>query len=370
MLLQPVLVFSRKEYLPARLPVLLDTSQSMSLQDAYVDSNRARSVVEALKLEGGLDALREASRVDLARAAMTSNWLDRLTGGDERKVELFRFDEKAETLGGFTNLTAEGASTRLGSVVRNLLLRYKGVPLAGVVIATDGQSNAGDPMEQAVAMAGVEDVPIYALMLGTPEGPRNAKIKALESSPAVFVRDPIEITAVIESQGLDQKEIEVVLEGRRNGGVWQELSRESVLLEKTQPVQRVLFQHEERAPMRLDLRATLEGVPSELTEDDNVATARIRVVRQKIRVLFIAGNTFPEVQFLRNALLRDDGILMSSWLMTATKDYEHPGDRPIKRLPVTQEEFDDFDVVILYDPDPDEWLPNFPEMLERFVARA
>ena len=37
MLLQPVLVFSRKEYVPSRLPVLVDTSRSMGLQDAYAD---------------------------------------------------------------------------------------------------------------------------------------------------------------------------------------------------------------------------------------------------------------------------------------------------------------------------------------------
>ena len=77
------------------------------------------------------------------------------------------------------------------------------------------------------------------------------------------------------------------------------------------------------------------------------------------------GATFPEIQFLRNSLIRDRGIELSSWLMAADKDFEHPADIPIQRLPNTQEELDEYDCVILYDPDPAGFPPNFGELLTK-----
>jgi hypothetical protein len=87
-------------------------------------------------------------------------------------------------------------------------------------------------------------------------------------------------------------------------------------------------------------------------------------------VLFVAGSTFPEVEFIRNTLLRDSGISGSTWLQTADSQYDHPGNPPIKRLPRTREEMNEFDCVVLYDPDPALWPQDYNELLTDFVAKA
>src|SRR5207247_1565490 len=96
----------------------------------------------------------------------------------------------------------------------------------------------------------------------------------------------------------------------------------------------------------------------------------VKVIRQKIRVLLIAGSPSNEVQFLRNALLRDTALEFASWLQTASEGYEHVGHRPIRRLPATQEELDRFDVLVLFDPDMRKLGPAWPEMLTKFVGNA
>jgi hypothetical protein len=101
-----------------------------------------------------------------------------------------------------------------------------------------------------------------------------------------------------------------------------------------------------------------------------VAHANVRVVRQKIRVLLIAGFPSSEFQFIRNALLRDDRIEVASWLQTADDKYEHQGHRPIRRLPTTQEELNYFDVLVLADPDPRALPPEWSELITRFVGDA
>ena len=65
---------------------------------------------------------------------------------------------------------------------------------------TDGQSNAGEPPAKAADFAAGEGVPVVALAVGTPEGPRNAKLTKIETNPVVFVRDPNQLHVLIESR--------------------------------------------------------------------------------------------------------------------------------------------------------------------------
>ena len=49
MLLEPVMVFSKKEMVPSNLLILTDRSESMELRDAYVEAARATRLTELLK---------------------------------------------------------------------------------------------------------------------------------------------------------------------------------------------------------------------------------------------------------------------------------------------------------------------------------
>ena len=111
-------------------------------------------------------------------------------------------------------------------------------------------------------------------------------------------------------------------------------------------------------------------MPNELTDADNSATQSVKVVRQRIRVLLIAGYAAPEVQFMRNALLRDQSIEFSSWLQSATENYEQVGYKPLRRLPATQEELNHYDVIILFDPQMRDLGQTWSDMLTKFVGDA
>ena len=62
MLLGPVIVFSKQEFVPSNLLVLEDRSESMELRDAYVDPARANRLAEVLKLPNGINDLRQLTR--------------------------------------------------------------------------------------------------------------------------------------------------------------------------------------------------------------------------------------------------------------------------------------------------------------------
>ena len=98
-------------------------------------------------------------------------------------------------------------------------------------------------------------------------------------------------------------------------------------------LKRATFRITPKVVGQYEFRAQVEDAGPELTMDDNIATAAVKVVRQQIRVLLIAGGASPEVQFLRNALMRDQHVEFAAWMQHSDPGFRQPGDRPIPRLP-------------------------------------
>lgn len=381
MLLEPVLVFSRDEWVPSNLIVLQDRSESMDLRDAYADAGEAQKIATTLGLPGGAAELRQRSRAELAGRVMESGLLDRLAANGDRIVRQHDFTNQlvigpttapttAPLAGATTRPSFDRSATGIGAAIRQAIAAHQGQPLAGILLVTDGQSNSGDSPIKAAEFSAADGVPIVSLAMGTAQGPRNVKIERIEVAPVVFARDPNPIRVQVESRGLMKQPATVIVERSRDGAPWEEFGRQSITLEETGRLVNVPFTFAEEQPTKLQVRARLEDVGPELSADDNTAVADVRVIRQKMRILFIAGETFPEVEFIRAALLRDAHLSASTWLQTAAPDYEQPGDPRIKRLPVTSQELDEFDCIILYDPDPALWPQEYPQMLHDFVTRA
>ena len=389
MLLEPVVVLSKTEYEPSRLLVLRDVSPSMGLIDAWRDGGRAAAVARAVGLPDAA-AVRGATRGELAERALggerVGGLAERLALGGERVVVDLPFAEsivEAARDGGESE--RPGVGTGIGAALREAVGRYRGVPVAGVLIVSDGQSNAGPSVEQAARFAAEAGVPVAALAVGTEEGPRNAEVVGVQVDPVVFERDTVSVAVVVRSRGMDGEAAAVTLERSRGGGPWETVGREPLQLGEAGATREVGFTFTEETPGDVRLRATLTvdgaaasgtggtsggGGGAEQDADDNAALAEVRVIRRQLRVLLIAGSTFPEVQFLRNTLLRDKTVDLSTWLMTADAEYQHPGDTPIRRLPQTTEGLNEYDALVLYDPDPDGFPPGFGELMQQFVGQA
>lgn len=375
MLLELVLVLTKKEMIPSRLLVLVDTSESMGLTDPYSDVAQAKTIAASLKLQTSagqpdLDALRKAPRFELAQRAL-ADLLPRLAQGRELSGYGFAADLQAvDDLARLNDLTPTGPATGVGDALARALAAHRGQPLAGVLLVTEGQSNTGDDPLQVAAQAGRDGVPIVTLAVGTEQGPRNVRVADIDAHSVVFVRDTTELSAIIESRGLQGATAVVRLEQRGADGGWNETDRREIVLGEDSVLQRVAFPFTPDTLGQVDFRVRVTDAGPELTETDNLDTHTLRVIRQKIRVLLVAGEPAPEVQFLRNALQRDKGLEFASWLQSAGVGYEHPGTRPILRLPATPEELDNYDVLLMVDPDVKALGPAWPEMVTHFVGSA
>ena len=186
----------------------------------------------------------------------------------------------------------------------------------------------------------------------------------------VFVRDPLQIGVLVESQGMKGRTARVKLERRQAGEDWIEVGQSELPLGEDGQIQRVPFAYVPETVGQYEFRGQVVDAGPELTEDDNSAMKTMKVVRQRIRVLIIAGAASPEVQFMRNALLRDPVIELACWLQSAGENYEQVGHRPVRRLPANSQELSFFDVVILVDPNVRQLGAAWDEMLTKFVGEA
>ncbi len=367
MLFELVLVITKRESIPSHLLVLFDTSESMGLNDPYSQDESLSAMSSKLGFQEAA-APRKQARIELARRAL-QQVLGPLAEG--REISLYGFAHQAVELSQdeIAKVEAKGTETALGDALSSALAEHRGQPLAGVLLVSDGQSNAGEDPRKVAEQAGKQSVPIVALAVGTEQGPSNARLAAIEADPVVFVRDSTEVAVLVEGHAMNGRTGLVTLEKRQDGN-WTEVGREEVTFNEDAATRRVNFKLTPEVVGEIELRAKISDFGAELTETDNIATHAMKVVRQQIRVLLIAGSSSPEVQFLRNALLRDTALEFACWLQSAGEGYEQMGTRPIRRLPLNRQELEQYDVLILFDPDMRALGPTWSDLISQFVGTS
>jgi len=378
MLVEPVFVSSFRETIPSHLAIIVDDSESMRFADPFTDETKAAATAAALRIasekgKSPSERLRESPRIDLLKAALPPR-MEALGRG--REVFLYDLETASKTgMAGAAKGRKLGeirpgrAVSPLGDALRGVLSAHRGRPIAGIVLATDGRSNAGEDPIRVAEVASRLGVPIFPVALGGDEGPRNVRLAEVEASPVVFAKDPMTIGVVIEGRGLRDAEARLTVEQRVNAGEWEPIADQRVALGEDGVLKRTTLRVIPKVIGQYEFRARVSDAGPELTLDDNSATAPVRVVRQQIRVLMIAGGASPEVQFLRNALHRDQHVEFAGWLQHSDPGYRQAGDRPIARLPGDAEELGRYDALILIDPDMRALGPQWPDMIANFVGK-
>ena len=376
MLLEPVLIFDKTEYVPSNLIILTDNSESMDLRDAYADQSVAAQTAKALKL-AGVNDLRQMSRRELGERALGNGLLEAACRSPATASSPPRFcGATIDRRDHAADHTAGRVGRRRGSLGDGGRRRdpaghccLSGSTDGGILLLTDGQSNTGESPAKAAELAAAE---VCRLSVGAGHGRGAAHGEDHQDRCfAGGVRSRSQSAA--RPGGIARHGPPAGDRGAGAGEGWRGVGRNRAAADRSgrdRPTAnrdiRILRRNAREAADACDL----EGAGPELQANDHSAITDVRAIRDKIKVLFVAGETFPEVEFIRAMLLRDNAISASTWLQTADADYEQPGTPRLKRLPETADELNDFDCIILYDPDPSLWPADYPQLLTDFVAKA
>jgi uncharacterized membrane protein len=284
--------------------LVADNSQSLQIKDP----GQMRSRGEVLR------ELLDAQKAD---------WQQTL----EENFELRRhfFDARLQTTKDFSELAFDGRSSSLGAALRTLSERYRGRPLAGVLVLTDG--NATD-LKTVPDLAGLP--PIYPVVLGSADAVKDIAIQEARVSQTAFEDAPVSVQADVNVAGYAGQSVVARLTDLSGKRVAEQTLR-SRKDDETLPFR---FQVRPEKPglsfFQLNVRAASEaadsstpGTQPSTLEATLANNSRVLVVNRgggPYRILYVSGRPNWEFKFLNRALEDDDQLQLVGLIRVAKRE--------------------------------------------------
>ena len=304
-LLKPVLSLRIEEPVHSSLLVLFDNSHSMQIVDerpTEVDRANARllsgtdqparsALVQSLATNTKLHLFEELAKV--ADLKLESFGAQRRSLGEPSRDNAARV--AAESI---ASLTFDESSTALGDAITETLANWRGTPVAGIFLVTDGASNAGSNPVVASRTAAADRVPLFIYGTGVPQA-RDLRVVSLTSPPVAFLGESTEVRTTVRLQGYPEgTSTRIVL---RNGD---KVLGEQTVKPGADPMD-LTFQFVSDAKGTQELSVSAEPLDGEVQTQNNTVTTSLRVVDQKVQLLYIEQRPRWDFRFIANTL-KDD----------------------------------------------------------------
>jgi hypothetical protein len=260
-------------------------------------------------------------------------------------------------------LQPAGSLTRLGDALDQLIAENRSETLAGVVVISDGASNAGRDPAVAQRRARRDGVPLFTVGVGGVRPPVNLQILRLIAPTDVQLGDAFDVTALLQSQGLEgapggnasgARGVTVELLRRQADASEPEVldSQEAILPADLTPVE-VTFSQSPREAETLEyfVRVRPPAGIRESRDDDNLAQRSVNVFDRPLRVLIMAGGPLRDYQFAKNALHRHPSVEVDVWLQTGQVGISQDAHELLFDFPDKRETLFSYDAILAFDPD-------------------
>jgi hypothetical protein len=413
-LADPILKIAYTHYPRPLLYVAIDGTESMTLRDDYPPSQRAPfdTATGISELGAGIqispntdgaprpapsssDGATKASRAEYVQALLKKedNPFARLHERFRLRYFLVSRRDGVELLGSSDvlgqgiapaevaeRLTARGQVTNLAAALDDLHNKHSAERLAGVVLVSDFDQNAGPPP------TGDDDspakrlkVPIYAVGIG-PESADDLKID-LTAPPVIKKGEKRLVSVVLDQQRLEGQSVTVVVTARRATGgdseekiaadPGMEVGRRTVTIESRRTiVDSIEFVPQEAGSF--ELVAEVAPLEQETVTRNNRVTRKVQILDDFLRLLFVEFGPTWEWRFIKEVFHRDRLVGLRGF-----RTYLHSAHPKVKQTqelflpsltPRSRSEFFATDVIFLGDVPPEVLTRAFCERLEEFVG--
>ena len=346
-LLRPVLVIATVVPQQNFLGILLDDSRSMQVADA---DGRTRSAWTTEQF-GSTDA------------PLVSALADRF------KLRFFRYSEIAQRLADSTELTFEGRRTDLGRALDGARRELSGVPLAGLVVVTDGAENgASGSLSQSVLQLQADGLPVYPVGVGQPGFEKDIAVRRATTPRRALAGTQVAVDVTVTQRGFSGSTVTLTVEDDRHILAERELR---LPRDGEAATVRVHFTAEETGPSRIRYRvAPRDG---EAVTANNALESLLLVEDARQRILYVEGEPRFEVKFLRRAVADDPQLRVVVLQRTADEKFYavdvDAADELVAGFPATREELFRYDGVILGSIEASFFTHDQLGMLAEFVSR-
>lgn len=369
-LIEPLFSGSRARPQSNLFLLVADNSRSLAIHDR----GRRQSRGEALR----------------RRLSEKTSWRTRL--GQDFDVRAFAFDTHLVPLKNSSQLSFDGDASALAGSLTVLTERFRGRPIAGVLLLTDG--NATDWSEAAKQDHNLP--PIFPVVIGEEKDLTDLSLSRIAVSQTNFEAAPVTIAAELYSRGLAGRPVvlRVLEESDDDTGPEKVVETRAVAApaDGKPLVERFELRPEKPGVSFYTVEARLKGEDANRTaktQDTKSAEAtllnnrRVATVNRgggPYRVLYVSGRPNWEFKFLRRALQEDDEVNLIGLVRIAKKEpkFTFRGRRGERTNPLyrgfgnqqdeTAEQYDEPVLLRLGTENKEELKGGFPKSAEELFA--
>src|SRR5690606_38322090 len=168
-----------------------------------VDDSRSMQVVDEAGASRGDYVRRQAGTADAPLVAAL---------GERFVPRVFRFSSDTERLLSSDGLTFQGTGTRLGDALDRAREELIGLPVAGLVVISDGADNAETTLDQPIAALRAQGVPVFTVGVGSERLSRDVQVTRVETPRRVLEGTSLIVDVVVTQTGYRGATVPLVVE--------------------------------------------------------------------------------------------------------------------------------------------------------------
>lgn len=345
-LFRPVLVVRAAVPQQNVVGVLLDDSRSMGIAD----------------MDGQPRAAYVRSAFGTPQTGLLGDLADRFA------VRVFRFSSTATRAGAGADLAFAGTETRLGASLTAARQELAGLPLAGLVMVSDGADTADAALGEALLGLRAEGVPVFTVGVGRETLDRDIQIGRVATPRIALKGTTLLVDVVIAQKGFDGQTVTLDVEDEGRIVSTQQVALPTGGAPATVPV-RITVENEGPRVLRFRVPA----LPGELVADNNQREALIDVRDRREKILYFEGEPRFELKFIRRAVTEDENVEVVALQRTADNKYLRLGvddaDELVAGFPKTRDELFAYRGLVLGSIEAGSFTGDQLRMIAEFVDR-
>ncbi len=381
-LLQPYARIRMTKEFQRALVILVDSSRSMAFKDPRSTPEHAAEAAKALNklpldaplpkenTTSLLDGTKAATRMDLARGVLSHpemKLVEQLRKNFD--VRFFSFDSQVRPEEGpdakdadksILKREAVGGSSQLGTAMDDALGRFSGQPVAGAMVLSDFAWMEGkDPLRVARQFK-ERSIPVYTVPIGLP-APPDIKVSGVVGPEVVFKGDRVPLRVKVESSGFKGRtvELQMTVDGEQ-GAVQQVQLKDGVQFEEITFIP-------QRESGSIALKFLIPAVAGEATDLNNNTSHEVRIISEKIKVLYVEGLPRWEFRYLRWVLLRDQRLDVKFLMTQGDPALAGSSPRYLAKFPLDPAEALKYDLIILGDVPASYFNSQQTELIQKLI---
>jgi uncharacterized membrane protein len=235
---------------------------------------------------------------------------------DRYALRYFRFSSSTDRVGAARELTFSGTQSRIGDALQRAREEFAGLPLAGLVVVSDGADTSEAAIDESLLALRAGQVPVFTVGVGRETLGRDIQISRVSTPRSVLKGSNLEVDVIVTQSGFSGNTVPLNVE-------------DSGRILSTQQV--VLPGDGEPATARVHFSATEPGarvlrfrVPPQAGEEipqNNVREVLLEVIDRREKILYFEGEPRFEVKFIRRAVAEDKNLQLVVLQRTAENKY-------------------------------------------------